>query len=319
MREPLVTVICLCYNHERFLKQAIESVIKQSHASIQIIVWDDASSDNSPTVIRQLAKVYPQLEVTLSEKNEGNCRAFNRAYLQARGEFIVDFSTDDVMHELRLEKQLKHFSLADEDTGVVFTDATYIDEHGAFIRHHYEHLFRYRLINEVAAGNVFSSVLDTYYIASPTMMMRRSVLDRLGGYDEDLAYEDFDLWVRSARMFRYAFLDERLTFIRKSASAMSSTWYEVGDKQLKSTYLVCLKAVELCQSDDERQALIRRVKYEFKHSAVSGNRTEAGLFWKLLNTLSPVDGRDKFWFVINAMRLPLGKLRRLYHWLRYSS
>ena len=241
MREPLVTVICLCYNHERFVKEAIESVIKQSYASLQIIVWDDASTDNSPTVIRELAKRYPQLEVTLSEKNEGNCRAFNRAYLQAKGEFIIDFSTDDVMHELRLEKQLKHFSKTDENTGVVFTDATYIDEHGAFIRHHYEHLFRHRLINEVATGDVFRTVLDTYYIASPTMMMRRSVLDILGGYDEQLAYEDFDLWVRSARIFRYAFLDERLTFIRKSPTAMSSGWYEPGDKQLTSTYLVCLK------------------------------------------------------------------------------
>ena len=151
------------------------------------------------------------------------------------------------------------------------------------------------------------------------MMMRRDVLDMLGGYDEQLAYEDFDLWVRSARIFRYAFLDERLTFIRKSPNAMSSGWYKVGDKQLTSTYLVCLKAVKLCRNDDERQALIRRVKYEFKHSAVSGNHTEAALFWKLLSTLRSTDIRDQFWFAINTMRLPLAKLRRLYHWLRYSN
>lgn len=318
MREPLVTVICLCYNHAHFVKQAIESVIRQSYPSLQIIVWDDASTDSSPTVIRELAKMYPQLEITLSEKNEGNCRAFNRAYSHARGEFIVDFSTDDVMHELRLEKQVRFFGKTNEHTGVVFTDATFIDEQGKVIRHHYEHLFKHRLITDVATGDVFRNVLTTYYIASPTMMMRRSVLDELKGYDENLAYEDFDLWVRSARLFRYGFLDERLTFIRKTSKAMSTGWYVVGDEQLLSTYLVCLKAVKLCRDNNDLEALLRRVKYELKHSSISGNHKEAALFWTLLKSLRTPAAIDRIWYGIHTMRIPLGRLRRLYLRLRYQ-
>ena len=316
---PLATVICLCYNHARFVKESVESVIRQSYQPVQIIVWDDGSTDGSPAVIRNLQKTYPQLLVTLSEKNEGNCRAFNRAYAQALGEFIIDFATDDVMHEQRIEKQINFFLQANEQTGIVFTDATYIDEHGSYLRHHYEHLFRHRLIKRVTTGDVFADVLSTYYIASPTMMMRRSVMEALGGYDEQLAYEDFDLWVRSARIFSYAFLDERLTFIRKSATAMSRRWYVAGDKQLMSTYRVCLKALELCRNEAEHNALVRRVQYELKHAAVSGNHAEAELFWKLLNSLRQPDVNDKFWYAVHSMRLPLGALRRLYHRLRYTN
>lgn len=318
MPRPLVTVICLCYNHGRFLREAIESVVRQSYHPLQIIVWDDGSKDSSPTVIRELQQSYPHLEVTLSLKNEGNCRAFNRAYAQARGEFIIDFATDDVMNELRIEKQIDFFLKSDDETGVVFTDASYIDEQGSFIRYHYEYLFRHNLIKNVPTGDVFKDVLRTYYIASPTMMMRRSVLDTLGGYDEQLAYEDFDLWVRSARIFRYAFLNERLTAIRKSSSAMSRGWYVVGDKQLMSTYRVCLKAADLCRTSEERDALISRVRYEFKHATLSENREEARLFWKLLVTLGQPASRDKFWYAIKSMHLPLGRLRRIYHWIKYS-
>jgi len=318
-RKPLVTVICLCYNHERFVRQAIESVIKQTYTDVQIIVWDDASTDNSQVVIKELQAAHPRLQVTLSSQNEGNCRAFNRAYALARGEFIIDFSTDDVMHARRLERQVEFFLQQNQQTGVVFTDATYIDEQGLFIRHHFEHLLMHGLITRIAAGSVFREVLTTFYIASPTMMIRRSVLDQLGGYDEQLAYEDFDLWVRSARNFDYAFLDERLTLIRRLSTTMSARAYTIGDKQLLSTYRVCVKALALCRDEADRAALGCRVRYELKHAALSGNYTEGRLFWQLLKSMDALNGPASFWNVVNNLRLPLAPMRRLYQRVRYEN
>ena len=121
-------IIIPAYNAAKYLGAAIDSALGQSLPATQVIVVDDGSTDDSPSVILDLQNTYPQLLVTLSEKNEGNCRAFNRAYSQARGEFIIDFATDDVVHERRIEKQIDFFLRADEQTGVVFTDATYIDE-----------------------------------------------------------------------------------------------------------------------------------------------------------------------------------------------
>lgn len=319
MANPLVTVICLCYNHERFVSAAIESVVNQTYRELQIIVWDDGSSDSSPAVITELKLKYPQLLVTLSSNNQGNCRAFNQAFALAKGDFIIDFSTDDIMHEQRIAKQVDWLQHSDDQTGVVFTDATYITERGDLIRHHYEHLFRHGLINEITTGDVFQKVLTTYYIASPTMMMRRSVLDKLGGYDEQLTYEDFDLWVRSARLFKYTFLNERLTLIRKLTTAMSSGMYRAGDKQLLSTYHVCLKAVDLCRNEQDKNALAQRVRYEFRQSTMSENYQEANYFWELLQSLDSPRLEDKFWRMVFFMRIPLAGWRRLYHRLRYSN
>lgn len=312
--KPLVSVICLCYNHGAYVRQAVESVLVQSYPNVEIIVWDDGSSDNSPSVIRQLNAEYPRLIIHLSESNEGNCRAFNRAFAETRGEYIIDFSADDLMHTERISRQVQKFSELDHTTGVVFTDATYIDESGAFIRHHFEHLIRRKLLNEIPEGHVFRQLLSTYFIASPTMMMRRSVLDLLGGYDEQLSYEDFDLWVRSARVFKYSYLAERLTFIRKVRTSMSANLYRIGDRQLHSTYLVCLKAVGLCYDDGDRAALVRRTRYELRHATLTQNHQEAELFSKLLKVLNAHTFQDGIWQMANQLRLPLRGLRRIYQW-----
>ncbi|MGC3946291.1 MAG: glycosyltransferase [Chryseolinea sp.] len=318
MANPLVTVICLCYNHERFVRAAIESVIHQTYRDVQIIVWDDASTDNSPAVINELQREYPQLQVTLSKKNERNTRAFNNAYADARGEFVIDFSTDDIMHPERIKKQVEAFRLADEQTGVVFTDATYINEYGEVIRHHYEHLFRHKLITEVATGDVFRNVLTTYYIASPTMMMRRSVMEVLGGYDEELSYEDFDLWVRSARLFKYAFLNERLCFIRLLHDSLSAGQYARRSPHLLSTYLVCQKAIDLCRDDKDRKAIARRIRYELRQATLSDNADIAQKFWLLMRDQKYSGFQDLLWIGMSKLKLPLTDFRKLYHRLRFG-
>jgi len=314
---PLVTVICLCYNHERFLEAAIESVAQQSYRPVQIIVYDDASTDNSPAVIEQMKARLSGLQVVLSTQNQGNCRAFNQAYALARGEFIVDFSTDDVMHPKRLERQVDFFKQCHAHTGVVFTDATYMDDAGKPRYHHYQHLLAHGLLKRIAVGDVFRDVVTTFYIASPTMMIRRSVLDQLNGYDEDLAYEDFDLWVRSSKICEYAFLNDRLTLIRKTSTSLSTKAYRHGDKQLMSTYLVCRKAWTLCENDGDRAAVSQRVRYELRHAALSGNHKEGRLFWELLNTMQTPPPSSRFWNIMNVIRLPLTPLYHLYLRTRY--
>ncbi len=109
MEKPLVSVICLCYNHRRFVREAVESVLNQSYKNIQVIVADDASTDNSVEEIQSLKAPYPSIELLLLPKNLGNCKAFNEALKLAKGEFVIDFATDDVMMPDRIEKQVAFF------------------------------------------------------------------------------------------------------------------------------------------------------------------------------------------------------------------
>lgn len=197
MEPPLVSVICLCYNHARFVREAVVSVVGQTYKNLQVIVADDNSNDGSVSEIQKLKAEYPFLEILLLTHNVGNCKAFNSAFKLAKGKFIIDFATDDVMMPDRIEKQVLYFEQSDQHVGVVFTDATYIDEAGKFIRNHFPYLLKKKLITHIPQGDVYRDVLSTYFIPGPTMMVRREVLDFLGGYDEELTYEDFDFWVRS--------------------------------------------------------------------------------------------------------------------------
>lgn len=318
METPLVTVICLCYNHERFVREAVTSVLAQTYSPIQIIIADDNSTDHSPAIITGLKTEHPSLELILSSQNLGNCKAFNNAYAQAKGEFIIDFATDDIMEPQRVAMQVQLFMQHDRNTGVIFTDATYVDEEGKFIRNHYDHLFKHGLIRNIPEGDVYRHVLTTYFIASPTMMIRRSVLDTLGGYDPSLSYEDFDLWVRSSRQFKYAFLNEKLTRIRKLRKSLSTGWYVPGDHQLLSTYKVCLKATLLNRDEGDRQALIQRVRYELRQSVFTSNHKEAKLFFSLLQQLETPRKLDSLLMTIDRLYLPLSPLRKVYYRLRYS-
>lgn len=313
MDYPLVTVICLCYNHRFFLEEAVESVVKQTYPNIQIILIDDASTDGSIAVLEKLAAHNSTIELILLEQNVGNCKAFNKAFAKARGEYVIDFATDDVLLPDRILHQVNFFKKLGPDYGAVFTDAVYIDESGNFLYDHVDNLRRKKLITTMPQGDVYADVISRYFISSPTMLIRREVLDSLNGYDEELAYEDFDLWVRSARNYKYAFLDEKLTKVRRSEKSMSAGWYKPGDAQLHSTYLVCKKIQKLNRTVMEHNSLLKRVRYEVRQSVFSENYSEMKLFYELLKELKGVRFQDAIFYRIGKLKLPLTTLRRLYH------
>lgn len=315
---PLVSVICLCYNHESFVREAIESVLNQTYSNIQLIIVDDFSQDGSASVIQQLVSQHNQLTFLHLPSNVGNCAAFNKGLAQAKGEFVIDFATDDVMLPDRIEKQVNSFSKLDSSYGVVFTNADYIDSNGKKLRNHQEHLCSKGLISEVPEGNVFRDVLTRYFICSPTMMIRKIVLDQMNGYDENLVYEDFDFWVRSSRNFKYAYSNEVTTKVRRTGNSMSSGWYEQGDKQLHSTYLVCKKAIALCRDEQDKEALLWRVRYEFKQAIFSGNSEEAKLFGELEKEIGGHDLQFYMFNFLSWLPVPWSWVRKKYHQFIYN-
>jgi len=318
MSSPLVSVICLCYNHAPYLTEAIESVINQTYKSVQLIVVDDASTDNSLEVIEELTARFPELKFIKLEKNVGNCAAFNIGLASAKGKYIIDFATDDIMIDNRIEKQVAFFESLEDNVGVIFSDAIYVDEKGKTLRNHFEYLFRKKLITKIPEGNVYREVLTTYFIPSPTMMVRKEVFNVLQGYDESLDYEDFDFWVRSSRLYKYKFLNEPLTKIRRTGKSMSAGWYQKGDKQLHSTYLICRKAISLNRDGGDNEALLVRIRYEIIQSILSQNNREATLFFDLLKKMKMNTPMDRVVQLVNSLNLPLRYFRGLYHSIRFN-
>ena len=318
MASPLVTVICLCYNHGRFVREAIQSVLDQTYQYIQLVVVDDASTDDSVNTIRDILENYPAITFLSLKQNLGNCAAFNRGLALASGDFVIDFATDDVMMPNKVQQQVEYFADLDRSYGVVFTDALYIDAYGEPLRKHYEYLFRRGLLKSIPQGDVYRDVLSTYFIASPTMMIRREVLEKLNGYDENLSYEDFDFWVRASRTYKFGFLNEVTTRIRINKNSMSTGWYRQGDEQLYSTYLVCRKAVALNRSEPDKRALEKRLRFEIRQSVFTENREHAKLFYGLLTEIGSKNFLTDSFILLNKLKLPLSFLRNIYHKIRYG-
>jgi GT2 family glycosyltransferase/glycosyltransferase involved in cell wall biosynthesis len=101
-RQPIITVIMANYNGSAYLRDAISSVQKQTLKEIEIIVSDDASSDDSVDIVKRLMAGDPRIRLVTSDRNNGPARARNRALELARGEWIAIVDSDDLIHPTRL-------------------------------------------------------------------------------------------------------------------------------------------------------------------------------------------------------------------------
>lgn len=260
MNHPLVSVICLCYNHERFVEEAVQSVLHQTYPNIELWVVDDASTDSSREVIGRLKEKHPHIRVLLNTVNRGHCRSFNAAFWQSHGEFIIDLAADDVLMPDRISKGVDDLTKAGPEYAVHFGDALYINEEGSELGRHsrrYPHA-------SVPDGDIYKEIISRYFICPPTVMFRRKVLEALGGYDENLHYEDFDVLVRAARQFYFRYSPDMLVKRRLTANARSRAQFRLFSRHSLTTLAVCRKIMAMNRTEAERLALQHRLWYEMK-------------------------------------------------------
>ena len=313
--QPLVSVICLCYNHARFLREALDSVMQQTYPNLEILVVDDASTDNSATLLKQYQEKHPEIKLILHAQNTGNCQAFNEAFALSTGDYIIDFATDDVLLPNRISEQVRAFTQLDKTYGVIYTDAELIDEESRFIRNFYRRNAKGEVREELPRGDVFAAILSRTFLCPPTTIFRREVYAALNGYDATLAYEDFDFWVRASRQYKFFFLDQITTRRRLHPNSLSRQAYQPQDLQLASTVKVCVKALKLIRTENEKQALITRVRSELRQAYFTQNFTEANNLFILLQQLENLAWPYQLLHWLNHRKIKLGFIRDIYYGL----
>lgn len=327
----LVSVICLCYNHEKFIEEALRSVLFQRYWPFEIIIVDDASQDKSWERIQKfiqeiegyqeayqmgaaftLAKDL-RIECIQHTENKGNCASFNEAWKIAQGKYIIDFATDDVMLDTRLAQQVAHFESLPPEYGVIFSNALAIDEAGKALHYHFPMDAQGKSIPQVPQGDIYEAILKKYFIPTATMMIKNSVLQDLQGYDESLSYEDFDFWIRSARKYKYAYQDEVTTLRRLVKNSHAAQFYKRGNNpHLISTLKVCEKAWQLNQNEAENRALAQNIHYHQRQALYTDNFDLVGKFEVLRKK---VEGSKRSFKV--RMVLLLARLRiSVYPWYK---
>jgi len=260
---PLVSVICLSYNHEAYVVEALNSVINQTYPNIELLIADDCSSDHSVGVIQDWLKHHPNIYFLANEKNLGNTKTFNQLAKKAKGEFIIDLAADDVLLPNCIEKQVTTFQNSKyENLGIVYGNLIEIDENGNFIRNYYAEE------DHPESGNIYKMVIGrTTKICSVSSMVKKTVFEKLGYYDESLAYEDLDLWVRASRVYEFEYIDAFLVKKRELSTSLSAFFTQRNNKKTKrlheSSLAILKKAYCLNQTKDEYKALLGRIQFEF--------------------------------------------------------
>lgn len=312
----LVSIICLSYNHAPFLAEALQSVFAQTYTDWELLIVDDASQDESVAVITKTISAWEGRQVIRflkNKENQGNCKSFNLAYAHAEGAYILDLAGDDVLLPHRLASQVALFDTLPAQYGVIFSNAQHIDEAGKVISTHHA------LDAQVPTGDIYEALFRRYFICTPTMLMRRQVLDELGGYDETLSYEDFDFWVRSARTYLYHYQPEITTLKRKVKNSLSAHFYlKKRNAHLESTLRILEKALLLNQSPTEHKALAICTAYHARQAFFMEcfELVEAYyVFWqKIPHTRIPAWARALRLF--SKMRLKVFGLYKVYLWFR---
>jgi hypothetical protein len=204
---PALSVTMAVLNAERYLAQAVESVLRQSFADFEFIIIDDGSTDRSPAILREFAGRDARIRV-ISRPTQGIPRTRNEALRASRGEFIAIMDADDIAGPDRFAKQLAYLQ-AHPECLALGSVATMIDADGDAIRD-----WPVPLTNEE---------IDRAYMerrgpamVNPAAMMRRQAALDIGGYREHLQWcEDQDLFMRLAEVGEVANLAEPLLQYRQ--------------------------------------------------------------------------------------------------------
>lgn len=248
MSHPLVTIISPCYNHSDYVISSLDSIRRQTYPNIEHIIIDDFSSDNSVNKIEGwIRKHNYKCRFICHTENKGISYTLNESIRLMQGDYWSPLSTDDVIHPERTSEMVKAYSL-DENIGMVVSDAAYFNDNGEIISHKgFDSVLKFNIhhrkdINVETNFGTYETLLGGNYFVS-SLMLKKSVWDKVGLFNEELKMEDWDMWLRVSQACRIHFLDKKLMYYRlhdnnsvNQREVMISDFYKTFALQKKNCY-----------------------------------------------------------------------------------
>lgn len=211
---PIVSVIIASYNSAAFLPETLNSVLSQDVAGIEVILVDDASTDDTPRVLEEYRDRIVVLR--LPENTGGPAAPRNRGVLLARGRYISIFDSDDCMGPGKLREQIELLE-THPAVPLVFTNFRNFSAEGPSTHDFLADHDRFHAMPRVALGErwyrlnaetSFETLMVDNFIGTSGVVLRRSLIDQVGQFDEGLRCgEDLDYWLRVCRSNDIAYID----------------------------------------------------------------------------------------------------------------
>ena len=247
MNNPLVTIICLCYNHEKYVCDCIDAIINQTYPNLEFILIDNNSRDNSVMIIEKynqlLLNRFINYTFIKNDSNIGIPKALNKALRLAKGEFISFISADDIYVPDKIEIQISAYKNLDERYAVVCGNIDFInsDNNKVFLDSNGQITckanFSYELGNKFLLRNrnskeimyhygEYQTLFKSNYIQAASVLIRRRVLDEVGLFDESFFYEDWPLWLNISKKYKFYYIDKVFFHYRKHPTVMTNTYHD---------------------------------------------------------------------------------------------
>jgi glycosyltransferase involved in cell wall biosynthesis len=215
---PLVSIVTPSYNQARFLESTIRSVLEQDYPNIEYILVDGGSSDGSAEIIRRYSD---RLAWWVSEKDRGQTDAINKGFAHAHGEILAWLNSDDIYAEHTITEAVRFLQNRPE-VGLVYGDASFVDEDGHVIGHF------------PAAQTNYKALRRGYvHIPQQAAFWRADLWRKVGPLDASFYFAmDYDLWVRLAGLASLQYLPRpwasfRLHSQGKTIAADDRCWPEM--------------------------------------------------------------------------------------------
>lgn len=220
MKSPKVTVLMSVYNGEKYLRQAIDSILNQTFKDFEFFIINDGSTDRTAEILQSYHD--HRIKIINNEKNIGLTKSLNKGLKIARGEYIARQDADDISLPQRLEKEI-NFLEKHKRAGLIGSSIQLISESGKPLATQKVLTKNEEIKKGLLGGNQF---------AHGSVMFKRECLDKVGFYREEFrSTQDYDLWLRISEKYDVANISEPLYKWRVSFKSVS-----VAEKAAQDRY-----------------------------------------------------------------------------------
>jgi glycosyltransferase involved in cell wall biosynthesis len=282
-RGPLsrVSVVMPAYNHERYVVAALDSVVAQTHANVEIIVVDDGSTDATGAMLDDYAARCRTHALTIvHQANAGAHEAINHGLALARGETIAVMNSDDLYAPTRLERLLREMD--HREAGFAFSNTRFIDDAGLDIEASdpYVKKLQRAIVDGIKAPDfLYVLVYNNIAISTGNFVFRRDLLERIGGFCAMRVCHDWDFLLAASHETPLAFIDEPLYLYRlHGTNTFSSSRVQAAFEleQLLARFFATLGDHPLAGDPAELERFLSHVRelglggYLPRHAATAG-------------------------------------------------
>lgn len=229
-----ISIIIPNYNNVEYLDDCFESISKQSHKNIEIIVVDDCSTDGSREKLENYAKQYEFIKLIFNQTNQGVAKNRDKAIKQSTGEYITTLDSDDYyIDKDKLKKELELVLKYKKEKGqdiIAFSNILLVNADKSKIG--------YQMDKKIAQGDVFGAIFGRGCMIPRDFLFTKQMYQNIGGFDFDIPiYEDWDLKIRFASKYKFYHVNIDGIGYRRHGQGLSSAGQQEHQKWLKHIVL----------------------------------------------------------------------------------